>query len=61
LPQQRTIYTTLAALPRVVAHALDGPAVMLLGEQFRARTRENARDWAPSAEISDCVASAGRR
>jgi len=61
LPEQRTIYTTLAALPRVVAHEFAGPAVMLLGEQFRARSRENGLDSTLSAEIFARAASASRR
>lgn len=53
LPQARSFFTTLAALPRLVAHQLTGPAVLLLGPQFRAReqsVRNNAveEDSAPA-------------
>jgi len=36
LPESRTIYTTLGLLPALAAEQLQGPAVMLLGEQFVA-------------------------
>jgi len=36
LPESRTIYTTLGLLPSLAAEQLQGPAVMLLGEQFVA-------------------------
>ena len=38
LPTQYIRYTTLAALPRVVAAGTTGPALILLGPQFAART-----------------------
>ena len=37
LPPSRTIFTTLAALPRLAKAQIAGPAVMLIGQQFRAR------------------------
>jgi uroporphyrin-III C-methyltransferase len=37
LPTSRTIFTTLAALPRLAQAQIAGPAVMLIGQQFRAR------------------------
>ncbi len=37
LPDMREIFTTLGALPRVALAGLAGPAVILLGAQFRAR------------------------
>jgi siroheme synthase len=36
LPASRTIFTTLAALPRLADAGLAGPAVILVGAQFRA-------------------------
>lgn len=36
LPASRTIFTTLAALPRLADAGLTGPAVILVGAQFRA-------------------------
>ena len=37
LPETRTIFTTLAGLPRLAADQLTGPAIILIGPQFRAR------------------------
>jgi uroporphyrin-III C-methyltransferase len=37
LPNARTIYSTIAALPRIADAGLTGPAVILIGAQFRAR------------------------
>jgi uroporphyrin-III C-methyltransferase len=48
LPNSRTIFTTLAALPRLAADSLTGPAVILLGPQFRHRSA------AVDAEIERC-------
>src|SRR6185369_9186399 len=36
LPESRVFYTTLGALHQIEHRKLEGPAVMLLGEQFRA-------------------------
>jgi siroheme synthase len=48
LPDSQVIHTTLGALPALAQLQLKGPAVMLLGEQFRANAR--ARDAALEAE-----------
>jgi uroporphyrin-III C-methyltransferase len=37
LPDMRAVYTTLGELPRISAADFHGPAIMLLGEQFRER------------------------
>jgi uroporphyrin-III C-methyltransferase len=37
LPQARTIFTTLAGLPRLAGDQLTGPAIILIGPQYRAR------------------------
>ena len=37
LPETRTIFTTLAGLPRLASDQLTGPAIILIGPQFRAR------------------------
>jgi len=51
LPEQRIRYTTLADLPRFAQETVAGPALILLGPQFRARAttagedeRERCRD-----------------
>jgi uroporphyrin-III C-methyltransferase len=50
LPQMRTIYTTLGELPAIAAQSFTGPAIILLGEQFRERaTRVAAGDFPDSA------------
>jgi uroporphyrin-III C-methyltransferase len=49
LPQARTIFTTLGALPRLAHETLSGPAVILVGPQFRHRTT------AVEAEIERCT------
>jgi uroporphyrin-III C-methyltransferase len=36
LPNSRAIYSTIAALPRIADADLTGPAVILIGAQFRA-------------------------
>jgi uroporphyrin-III C-methyltransferase len=61
LPQQRTIFTTLGALPRLAARELAGPAVMLLGEQFRARAGSNKGESAQAPDTSARGTGAGRR
>ena len=38
LPSARIRYTTLAGLPRLADEAVTGPALILLGPQFHART-----------------------
>jgi len=42
LPEQRIRYTTLADLPGVAQATITGPALILLGPQFRARANEIA-------------------
>jgi uroporphyrin-III C-methyltransferase len=46
LPDARRIYTTLAALPSLALADVEGPALILVGEQFRAHaiTRETLGD-----------------
>jgi uroporphyrin-III C-methyltransferase len=55
LPESRTIFSTLEALPQLAERALDGPAVILIGPQFRAR----ARAWRRSQERADAAAQSG--
>src|SRR5450755_1640431 len=42
LPNARTIFTTLAALPRLADQALSGPALILIGPQFHPRAERAA-------------------
>jgi uroporphyrin-III C-methyltransferase len=42
LPEQRIRYTTLAELPGIARETLSGPALILLGPQFRARGNDIA-------------------
>jgi uroporphyrin-III C-methyltransferase len=49
LPQARIVFTTLAALPQLANGTLSGPAVILVGPQFRHRTA------AVDAEIERCT------
>jgi uroporphyrin-III C-methyltransferase len=42
LPGQRVLYTTLADLPSLVDESITGPALILVGPQFRARAIEVA-------------------
>lgn len=42
LPNTRTIFTTLSALPRLADHALSGPALILIGPQFCPRAERVA-------------------
>ena len=42
LPNARTIFTTLAALPRLANQALSGPALILIGPQFHPRAERAA-------------------
>jgi uroporphyrin-III C-methyltransferase len=39
LPQARTIFTTLAGLPQLAGRDIGGPAVILIGPQYRARAQ----------------------
>ena len=43
LPEQRIRYTTLAALPRLAASEITGPALILIGPQFAARADTGRR------------------
>jgi len=54
LPSVETYYTTLAQLPAVAAHDIDGAALLLVGPQFRPRnTQTSASDVdAPEAARS---------
>jgi len=50
LPQARTLHTTLEALARNALPDLDGPALLLIGPQFKARARVSAD--APPAPVA---------
>lgn len=63
LPASRTIFTTLGALPRVADAGLTGPAVILVGAQFRASHAAAAASGdsaAPSAASDTAVRSQAR-
>jgi len=53
-PDARTVYTTLAQLPAADRYAFNGPVMLLLGPQFRARAAsvrpEDADAESPAAE-----------
>ena len=54
LPNARTIYSTIGALPRIAEADLTGPAVILIGAQFRAHHAAAANALADIAtEASD--------
>ncbi len=57
LPDQRIRYTTLAALPRLAAAEITGPALILLGPQFSARASVAADDVALSFRDSTLIAT----
>jgi uroporphyrin-III C-methyltransferase len=40
LPEARTTFTTLAGLAQLAAREIDGPAVILIGPQYRARAQD---------------------
>ena len=42
LPEREVRYTTLRELPLVAAAQVSGPALILLGEQFKSRERIDA-------------------
>ena len=46
LAEARSIFTTLAALPRLATRRLSGPAVILIGSQYRARAGAVQRELA---------------
>jgi len=61
LPEARAIFTTLAALPRLAARRAAGPAVILIGPQYRARAQAMPRESAPADQVeANQVTAAGR-
>ena len=60
LPEVRTIFTTLAALPRLATRQLAGPAVILIGPQYRARAQAMQRDVAQEDRAAVLSASGSR-
>lgn len=56
LPESRTIFSTLEALPQLAQQILNGPAVIFIGPQFRARARAAQREQ----ERADASARSGR-
>jgi uroporphyrin-III C-methyltransferase len=58
LPESRIIFSTLGALPRLAGQSLNGPAVIFLGPQFRARAL--ARAALLAHERADTSARSGR-
>jgi len=57
LPEQRIRYTTLAALPQLAAAEITGPALILLGPQFSARTSVASQELATVIRISPRTAT----
>jgi uroporphyrin-III C-methyltransferase len=45
LPEQRILYTTLRELPSIAHANITGPALILIGPQFRARALDVAERW----------------
>ena len=60
LPEVHTIFTTLAALPRLATRQLAGPAVILIGPQYRARAQAMQRDVAQEDRAAVLSASGSR-
>jgi uroporphyrin-III C-methyltransferase len=60
LPEARTIFTTLAALPRLAMQQLAGPAVILIGPQYRARAQAMQTDVAQGDRAAVLSASGSR-
>ena len=58
LPNARVIYSTIAALPRIGDAGLTGPAVILIGAQFRAHNAAIADALADIGEVTDDPARA---
>ncbi|HEY2865096.1 MAG TPA: uroporphyrinogen-III C-methyltransferase [Casimicrobiaceae bacterium] len=58
LPTSRTIFTTLAALPRIADSNLTGPSLILVGPQFRAARAAAADD---RHEVGDTDAQVAHR
>lgn len=60
LPSCRILHTTLGGLPALVAAAITGPALMLLGPQFAARAVHRAPAAAPWRDRAAISARSGR-
>jgi uroporphyrin-III C-methyltransferase len=56
LPGSRTLFSTLEALPQLAQQGLNGPAVIFIGPQFRARARAALLEL----ERADASARSGR-
>jgi uroporphyrin-III C-methyltransferase len=52
LPESRTTFSTLDALQRVIDGAANGPALIFIGPQFRARARAEVLAQAPEATVA---------
>ena len=61
LPNARAIYSTLAALPRVADAGVAGPALILIGPQFRARKSTALRDKAAVGDSQEIIEPARAR
>ncbi|MGH8714463.1 MAG: uroporphyrinogen-III C-methyltransferase [Casimicrobiaceae bacterium] len=61
LPNARALYTTIAALPRLADAGLTGPAVILVGAQFRAGHRSIGKGTADELAGSDDGSAVDRR
>ena len=59
LPHARTLFTTLAGLPRWGDHDLTGPATIFVGAQFHART-DTVSAEAADAQVLPAVRTASR-
>jgi uroporphyrin-III C-methyltransferase len=60
LVDARSIFTTLAALPRLAARQLAGPAIILIGPQYRARAEAVQREVAEEDQAAVRRASGSR-
>ena len=60
LAEARTVFTTLAAMPRLATQQLSGPAVILIGQQYRARA-QGARSSAVAEEFGSDALSASAK
>jgi uroporphyrin-III C-methyltransferase len=58
LPTARTIFTTLAALPRIADANLNGPSLILIGPQFRAARAAGADEHQDASGKDDGKAAA---
>ncbi len=59
LPEARVIYSTLAALPNIVDAGLIGPALIMIGPQYRARVMASDRAVTDGAAQADDFRRAG--